>query len=564
MRGRNCRAESVNEREVDECDFLIVGSGAAAVCAALAIRALGKRPLIAEKTDLFGGSTALSGGIVWVPNNPVSLRAGVADTPALARTYLDACAGPVTRSSTRARRDAFLAQGPHTISFLEQRGMCFAHSEGWSDYHEGEFPGGLERGRSLEAPVFNLNRLGEWSGRLRRSRGAGDIPVSVREIGAIGLGGRTWASRFAYARAGWRLIQRKLGRHLLARGGSLQGRLLKLALDNDIPIWLEAPVTQLLEQNQRVVGAIVRRHGSDLQVTARSGVLIDAGGFARNRSMRETYSRPPAVGDWTAANPGDTGELIGMAQSLGADTDLMEEAWWIPASFMPDGGILFNSPRDMAKPHCILVDSRGNRYVNEAASYVAAGLAMFERHKIVPAIPSWLVMDKQNREKYAMGLARAGDPPADWIDRGYMIGAASIGELAIKCGMDKDRLSATIERFNGFARAGRDADFHRGDSAYNRFWGDPTMKPNPSLGTIEKPPFFAIKIYPADVGTSGGLVADEHARVLRPDGSPIVGLYATGNSTAALVGRSYPGAGASIGASMVFGYVAARHAAAAP
>jgi 3-oxosteroid 1-dehydrogenase len=516
-------------------------------------------PLIVEKASVFGGSTALSGGVVWIPNTPVMRRAGVEDTPEKGRAYLDACAGPYAPGSTKERREAYLVEGPAMVAFLEKEGMQFAYLDGFSDYHEGELPGGLARGRSLGGEIFVLNELGDWLPKLRRAAGLQEIPATVPEVGQLVLSGRTWKSKWTYAKIGWRMFQRKLGRLVVASGASLQGRLLLLAKNAGIRIWLNAPLAQLIRLDDRVAGAIVRRDGRDVRIRARHGVLLDAGGFARNPDMRKAMSRVPHS-QWTVANEGDTGEVMRMATELGAATALTQEAWWIPCSFPADGSINWHNPVDMGKPHAIFVDQGGNRFVNEATSYVAVGLAMFARDKIVPAIPSWLILESRHRNRYRMGAAAAGKTPEDWLETGYMKRANSIDDLARQCGIPAAQLQATIERFNKFAAAGRDDDFGRGASAYNRFWGDPTNKPNASLGAIVEPPFYAIKTFPADVGTSGGLVADEHARVLDREGRVIPGLYAAGNITASVMGPSYPGAGASIGASMVFAYIAAGHA----
>jgi 3-oxosteroid 1-dehydrogenase len=550
----------VASRSWDEVyDVIIVGSGAGAVTAALRAKRLGAAPLIVEKAAVFGGSTALSGGVTWIPNSPTILRAGVDDTPEKARLYLDACAGPHAPGTTRERREAYLAQGPDMIGFLEAEGMRFAFLDGFSDYHEGELPGGLARGRALGGKLFALNELGDWLPKLRRASGIQEIPASVPEVGQIVLGGRTWASRIAFLKVGWRMMQRKLGRLVVAAGASLQGRLLLLAKKNDLAIWLDTPLTGLVSEDGAVTGVIVRREGREVRIQARAGVILDAGGFARNPEMRANMSRVPHS-NWTVANEGDTGEVLRIATDLGADTAMTQEAWWIPASFLPDGSIQWHNPIDMGKPHAIMVDQGGSRYVNESTSYVRVGLAMFERDKTVPAVPSWFIVESRHRDRYRMGIAAAGKTPEDWITSGYMKRAGTIEDLARQCDIPPEKLRSTIERFNGFADSGRDADFQKGESAYNRVWGDPTNKPNPSLGKIEKPPFYAVKVYPADVGTCGGLVADEHARVLDRAGNPIPGLYASGNITASVMGPSYPGAGASIGASMVFAYIASAHA----
>ncbi|MDB5714524.1 MAG: FAD-binding protein [Sphingomonadales bacterium] len=542
-----------------EVDLVIVGSGAGAVTAALRARRLGKTPLIIEKADVFGGSTALSGGVVWIPNSAPLLRAGVDDSIEKGRAYLDACAGPYAPGTTRERREAYLGKGPEMVSFLEAEGMEFDYLDGFSDYHEGEYPGGLARGRSLGGKLFALNQLGDWLPKLRRASGLQEIPATVPEVGLIVLSGRTWRSRLTFVKVGWRMIQRKLGRLLVLAGASLQGRLLLLAKKAGLQIWLGAPLSALVREEGAVTGVVLRRDGRDFRVRARSGVLLDAGGFARNPDMRANMSRVPHS-QWTVANEGDTGEVMQMATDLGADTAMTQEAWWIPASFLPDGSISWHNPIDMGKPHAIVVDQSGSRYVNESTSYVTVGLAMFERDKTVPAVPSWFIVESRHRDRYRMGVAPAGKTPEEWITSGYMKRADTIEDLALQCDIPAAQLRNTVDRFNGFAAAGHDADFGKGQSAYNRVWGDPTNKPNPSLGKIEFGPFYAVKIFPADVGTCGGLVADEHARVLDKAGQPIPGLYAAGNITASVMGPSYPGAGASIGASMVFSYIAADHA----
>lgn len=540
-------------------DLIVVGSGAGAVCAALLAQSRGLRPLIVEKTDKFGGSTALSGGIAWIPANPVMTRAGVTDSEQQASQYLDACAGPPGKGSSRARRAAFLREGPRAVEFLEQCGMQFVHCEGYSDYHEGEYPGGLARGRAFEAKMFDLRELGSWAGRLRRHEGAFGVPISVAEMAQVALDGRTLKSRAAFMKVGWRMMRNRLGKQLVRMGAAFQGRLLAIALQRNVEIWTSAAVTGLLTHDGAVVGVKVSKDGREQPLCARRGVLIDAGGFSHNTAMRAAHLRAGADTAWTVANPGDTGEMQLMAMQLGAATAMMDEAWWIPSSRLPNGTFVFNNPLEMAKPHCIMVDGSGERYVNEATSYVALGINMYERHKSVPAVPSWLILDSRHRSKYRWGGVRRGVPPAEWIASGYMKKSDTVAGLAAQCGLDSVRLRATVERFNRFARAGVDEDFARGVSAHHRFWGDPTQSPNPSLGTIEKPPFYAVAVHVGEVGTAGGLVTDEHARVLKQDGSPIAGLYATGNSTASVLGRSYPGPGASIGASLVFGYIAAEH-----
>jgi len=540
----------------ESADVVIVGSGAGSVCAALVVRDAGLRPLIVEKDAQIGGSTALSGGVLWVPNNPVMKRAGVRDSYEDAKAYLDACAGPYVSGSTPERRHAFLVEGPKMVEYLERHGMQWVHAEGWSDYHEGEYPGGVARSRSLVAQIFDMRRLGSWRNLVRRSLRP---PLRLYEASDLFLWGKTWRSKVAMARVAWRLMLRRLGFDLVGTGMAVQGRLFEIALRAKIPLWNEALVTGLITEGARVAGVLVRRHGRDVRVRAERGIIIDAGGFARNAAMRQQYQPKPTSVDWTNSNPGDTGEVIQMAMALGAAVAIMDLSWWNSVSLRPDGTRSINV-MDIAKPYAIVVDAKGQRFVNEATSYVAVGIAMYQRQQQAQAVPSWAIIESRHRRDYGWGGVKPGPPPQEWLDSGYMIKAQTIEDLADRCGIDALGLKATIERFNKFARDGVDHDFGRGKSAYSRFLGDPTVKPNHSLGAIEQPPFYAVKIFPGDVGTAGGLVTDEFARVQRKDGSIIPGLYATGNSTATVVGRSYPGAGASIAAAAVFGYIAAKHA----
>ena len=539
----------VNEWD-ESYDFVIVGSGAG-MSAALVAKTMGKRALIIEKTDKVGGSTALSGGVMWVPNNPVSLRAGVPDSMEQARAYLDACIGDSAPKYSGPRKEAYLVEGPKAIAFFESLGMKFVHAEGYSCYHENEKPGGMARSRSIEAEIFDLNELGEWEPHLRRRPVF--IPVHMHEVHYVGIMGRTLASKYHTAKVGLRLLRNKMGAKLAGMGLALQGRMLQLVLKHNIDIWRESPVTDFVVNEGRVVGVAVQRNGKPIRVQARSGVLVDAGGFSRNLDMRQKFGPQPASVDWTNSNPGDTGEMIGRMVELGAALGNMDQAVWTPVSLMPDGNRGIH-PGDMSKPYCIMVNEKGERFVNESTSYMSLGQAMYRQK-----VPAWYVMDNRFR-RYRWAGYPAGEPPAAWLASGYMKKGNTVEELAKQCGIDSAALRSTVDRFNEFARTGDDQDFNRGKSAYNRFWGDVTVKPNPNLGSIEQGPFYAVQAFPGDVGTFGGALVDEFSRVLKDDGTPIPGLYATGNATASFTGASYPGAGASIGPAYVFGYVAARHA----
>lgn len=538
-------------------DFIIVGSGGGSVPAALVMHDHGMRPVIIEKLPKIGGSSAFSGGVIWIPNNDHLNAEGGGDSPERSRTYLDGLIGDVGPASSPERRDAYIRYGPEMVRFLEHHGMKFLHAH-WPDYYDSE-PGGTAEGRSLCAPLFDINELGEWKDKLASFPLTADMPIASRDSVNVFLMKTTWRGKLTVAKVLLRILQKKLFRkELRGAGNALQGRLFQIALRKNIPIWTESPVTDFLVENDRVVGVVVDRHGATIEVRARLGVLVNAGGFSRNLAMREKYQPKPTSVDWTVVNPGDTGDMIQAGMRLGAATDLLDESWWLPSSYAPDGRFMaFHSPNDIGKPHCIVVDGKGQRFANESCAYMEFGQRMYA----AGAVPAWAIFDSNHRRKYPWGMALPGKPPKDMLASGYLKRFDTLEALAAGCGIDPVGLAATIARFNGFARTGVDVDFHRGESAYNRYYGDPNIKPNPNLAPIERAPFYAVALYPGDVGTAGGILADEYARALRPDGSVIQGLYVTGNSSAAVVGRCYPGAGASIGPSMTFGYIAARHAA---
>ena len=534
-------------------DFLIVGSGGGSMCAALACKDLGKTPLILEKAEKVGGSTAMSGGILWIPANPLMLKAGVKDSFEQGLAYMNAVIGDKPGSSA-ARKRAYLRTGPKIVQWLQGKGVQFVYCDGWSDYYD-ELPGGQPRGRSVGMTLFDVRKLGRWKDRLRR--GPMPFPVQGNEGQRLTLAKRTLDGFLLAMRVGWRMFMVRLfGKELAGSGAAIQSWMLSTALKAGVEIRPETPVLDLVVEDGRVAGVLAERQGRPLRIRARDGVLINAGGFAHNAEMRRQYGPQPSSTAWTHANPGDTGEMIQAAMRLGAEVRNMDQAIWLVTSLLPDGRRAIHA-NELGKPHLIVVDRRGERFTDEACSYMETGQKIYENK----AVPCWAIMDGRHRESYNWAKMPPGVNPPDWAASGYMKRADTLEELARKCGVDPAGLKATAERFNGFVAAGEDLDFHRGARAYDRYWGDPTYKPNPCLGTIEKPPFYAVELYPGDVGTYGGVMTDENGRVLREDGTAIEGLYATGNSTASVTGVRYPGAGASIGASFVFGYRAARHAA---
>jgi 3-oxosteroid 1-dehydrogenase len=554
-------------------DLVVVGSGAGSMCAALVAADAGLTTAVFEKQAKVGGSTGLSGGVLWLPNNPLMQRDGVEDSYEDSRRYLDAAVTYDGPGTTPARREAFLTSGPEMITFLEKRGMLFERAEGYCDYYD-ELPGGSVHGRTVHVKLFDINELGEWRDRLAVFPGR-PLRVSVEEVPQLTLVKRTWKARRVAMRVGIRYIVGALRRqNLRGAGAAMQGRMLQLALRAGTSVQPETPVRELIIEGSRVEGVVIERNGRRVPIGARRGVLINAGGYSHNAAIRDAHGPAPAATRWTLANAGDTGELLNMAMDLGAATDCLGESWWMftslgPGEVPPKGAVakdgtpaLFGHHFDISLPHVIVVDQDGNRFTDEAGSYMENGHRLYERQRQTGrAVPAWAIIESRHRKRYLWGTNLSGTPK-EWLDSGYLKVAHTIDDLARVCGIDEAGLRRTVDRFNDFARTGVDSDYGRGGRAFDRYHGDPTNKPNPSLGAIERPPFYAVAIYPSDVGSAGGLVTDADGRVLRQDGTVIEGLYATGNSTASVMGRTYPGAGASIAPSFVFAYRAAQHMAA--
>jgi 3-oxosteroid 1-dehydrogenase len=354
-------------------------------------------------------------------------------------------------------------------------------------------------------------------------------------------------------------------RQILTNGASLIGQMLKVLIDlgdGRPALWINTAMDDLIVEDGRVVGARIVRDGSPLTIEARKGVLLAAGGFGHNADMRRRYSGDqPNEAKWSIANAGDTGEVLQTAMRLGAKTDLLDEAWWLPSVFIANGGAAAASlGSGRQRPGAIYVDSTGRRFCNESNSYVEVGKAMYANK----AVPCWMIFDDGYVHRYVTGtnpLKRNQNLPPELIESGAVKQGETLADLARQIDLPAGELAHTVQRFNQFAAKGLDPDFGRGQSAYNDCLGDPGYRPNAAIGPLDRAPYYATRVLPADVGTCGGVITNEHAQVLDEQNRVIDGLYATGNTTATVMGRTYPGAGASIASSMVFGYVAARHAA---
>ncbi|WP_199431808.1 3-oxosteroid 1-dehydrogenase [Qaidamihabitans albus] len=548
--------------EVVAADVVVVGSGAAGMTAALAAARQGLEVVLIEKAARFGGSTARSGGGVWIPNNEALRAAGIEDTPEAAREYLDAIVGDVVPAE---RREVYLAHGPDVVAFVhEHTPLRLEWVRGYSDYHP-EAPGGRAGGRSVEPKPLDGHVLGAELANLEPPYSAPPlgVPLTQADFRWLSLIARHPRGVLRLLRLGARgLAGRLTGKRLLSMGQALSAGLRAGLQRADVPVWLSTPMTGLHTEDGVVTGVYAERAGQRTLLRARRGVVLASGGFEHNDELRRKYQRPPIGTDWTVGAEANTGDGITAGLALGAATDLMDDAWWGP-SIPLTGGPWF-ALAERSRPGCLMVNARGERFVNESAPYVEAVHAMYGPGD-GPArnIPTWLVFDQRYRNRYMFtGLGPRQPLPGRWFKAGIAAKADTLAALAERIEVPADALTATVERFNAFARTGTDEDFGRGRSAYDHYYGDPRNRPNPSLGALELAPFYAVKIVPGDLGTKGGLRTDVHARVLREDGTVIEGLYAAGNASAAVMGRTYAGPGATIGPAMVFGYLAAQHIAA--
>ncbi|KIV99041.1 uncharacterized protein PV09_09216 [Verruconis gallopava] len=547
-------------------DILIIGSGGGGLTAALRTKALGLTPLVVEKSSLIGGSTCYSGGGLWVPNN--GLHHGVDDSVEEALKYMENLINPnyAGPASSRERKLVYLENASKMVLFLKNEGFKWVPSIGYPDYYP-QLPGGTAGGRSIEPEVFDLRKLGEWGKKLNINPAmpTGSLPMYTYEgpklVRAMcSLDGFGKAVQVFGLRKGYQWL---LGRKPVTLGTSLIAQLLFLCLKRDVTIWTEAGLKQLIVENGKVTGAIINRSGKDVVVEVKRGLLLGAGGFARNKEMREKYQEHPITNAWTSASPNDLGDAISAAMDIGAATELLDDAWWGPTIIDPRNGAPMFTLFERALPHSIVVDKSGQRFTNEAQSYTTFVHDQYERNRTTPAIPAYLIMDQQFRSRYVLANILPGKTlPRDVEESGLIVQGQKLHELAQKLDVDEEGLKASVKRFNEMVRKGRDDDFNRGGNEYDRFFGDPASKyaSNPSLGTIEKPPFYACKLVPGDLGTKGGLLTDVNARVIGRDGLIIRNLYAFGNTSASVMGRDYCGPGSTLGPALTFAYIAVNHA----
>ncbi len=553
-----------------ECDALIVGSGASGMACAISAALAGLSVVIAEKEPVFGGTTARSGGWLWIPGSALARERGFVEAPGAARAYL---AHETGSSFNAARVDAFLAHAAEAAEFFTTHtALEFDMPVAFPDYHA-EAPGGSKAGRSIVAKPFDGRQLGAHIHQLA------PVLPEMTVLGIMLASGRDVQHFMRVTRSfeSFLYVAKRLGRHFLdvlrhgrgmtlTNGNALAARLAKTVFDLEIPLWLASPVQRLIIEQGRVQGALVMREGRKVRVLARCGVVLACGGFPADAKRRASLFPHVAAGmahvsPSPAANSGD-GLALGESAGGVVDTTLANAAAWTPVSKVPrsDGssGVMPHFI-DRAKPGVIAVFADGRRFANESHSYhdfvqhMVAALAARGQSQ------AYLVCDHRALRTYGLGAVGPFPVPIGrHLRSGYLLRGQTIEELAARAGIDAGTLAATVAGFNREAASGRDPEFARGSTVYNRFQGDPLIKPNPNVAPLVRAPFYAMRIEVGDIGTFMGLCTDAASRVLDAHGTPIPGLLAVGNDAASIMGGNYPGGGITLGPALTFGYLAGR------
>jgi 3-oxosteroid 1-dehydrogenase len=551
-----------------EVDILVVGSGAGGLLSGLVAADNHADVLIIEKEELWGGTSATSGAGIWIPDSDNAKAEGFEDDTEDAFKYVRALSSDnVPDENIRA----YVENAAEMLRWMQANSSIRYMAFAYPDYHA-ENPGGSPTGYRTHLPLPMEGKYTDPSIRTLRH------PSPAASL----FGFINWDIAEAYTflyrpKFWWMTLLRMLKNYWLdlpfrftsdkdrrlTQGNALVGSLRLALIEKGVPLWLESPLQELIKEKGKVVGAVVNRRGKEWRIKARKGVILAAGGFDKNQEMREENAPLYQNAQYSGGTSGNTGDSIRAGQEMGAETMNMHSAWAAPVWYVPgeDRGRLCTMER--ALPGGIMVNQIGERYLNEAASYHVTGQQMARREQEHgDASPTWFVFDADYRRKYPAGPLLPVIP--DWLQEGAVQSilkkAKSIGALAEQIGVDPAKLEATVLHFNEGAAKGKDPDFQRGDAAYDKMYGDPSVTPNPCLAPIDKGPFYAMPLYPGDIGTNGGLKTNAKAQVVDGKDKPIGGLYAVGNNAASSMGESYPGAGVTIGPALTFGYIAARDA----
>ncbi|HOA99924.1 MAG TPA: FAD-dependent oxidoreductase [Casimicrobium huifangae] len=567
--------------QVEHCDLLVAGSGAGGLSTAVVAAHLGLKVIVVEKDSQFGGTTAWSGGWMWVPRNPLAVAAGIVESIDAPLNYLrhelgDGCNEPLVRT--------FLENAPHMVTFFrEQTALQFIDGNVIPDFH-GNSPDAATGGRSVCAAPFDGRQLGEHIRHLkpplRETAPWGMGIASGADIRHFFNAMRSWSS-FAYVTRRvlrhWRdRLLHGCGMHLV-NGNALVAALVRSALDRNVEIRLNTSLVRLVGGNQhvggRVTGAIIHSPHGDVEVRATRGVVLACGGFPHDIARKQQLlpHAPSGREHWSAAAGSCTGEGLRAGEEVGGSVSRNQAspAALAPVSLVPrPDGSLGHYPHllERAKPGLISVTRDGVRFTNEANSYYDFMTDLLRVCDGKPTVEAWLVCDHAFIRHWGLGAAKPAPLPLrPYLRSGYLKRGRTLAALATECGINASALTVTVARYNSQTAAGVDADFHKGETAYNRIQGDAKHGgPNPCMAPIEQAPFYAVRVVPGSLGTFAGLVTDNNAQVLDSSGMPIGGLYACGNDMNSIMGGHYPSGGITLGPAMTFGYLAARHAAALP
>ncbi|MGY6550857.1 MAG: FAD-dependent oxidoreductase [Erythrobacter sp.] len=537
---------------MDDVDVIVLGTGAAGMAAALAAHESGAKVVLVERFHRVGGTSAISGGVIWVADNPQMRAAGMADSREDALAYFRSLGHGDLVDETL---EAFVDHGPEALAFLESiEALKVAVLPGYPDYYL-DRPGAKPQGsRALDHDLFALGDLGDWAAKIYAIEEP--KPLMLRETP---LGGAT-------AMPPPQVLGERMERRQCGFGQAMVARLLKACLARGIEPMLGVATHRLLREGGRITGIAGEQDGQPVALTARRGVVIATGGFEWDADLRQTFLRGPVTAP--ASPPTARGEGLSLAMAAGAKLGNMTSAWWAPTLVTPDAPWASGESRaqiiliERTVPHSIMVNRSARRFCNEAANYSALG-GVF--HQFDPAsydyanLPAWLIFDAQYAARYPLGTRQPGQPMPDWVLR-----ADTIEGLADRIGLDAATLGETTVRFNANADAGHDPDFGRGTSAYDHFYGDRSREGTAvTLGAIREAPFYAVQIHSGLLGTNGGPRTDGQGRILGHDGAPIPGLLGAGNAIACPTGGIYAGAGGTLGPALTFGYLAGRAAASA-
>ncbi len=548
-------------------DVLVVGTGASGMSAAVTAAYEGLKVLVVDKAPVYGGTTARSGGWLWIPGTKLAKEQGISEPAGAARAYLQ---HETTTHFDAARVDAFIENGPKAIDFFtEKTCVQFDMPPVFPDYHA-EAPGGQPGGRSMVTRPFDARELGDYVSKL-----APPVPELTVFGMMLGSGKELWhfLRAFKSIESFW-YVAKRFGGHLvdvmrygrgmtLTNGNALAGRLAKAGMDLNIPVWLNAPVKKLIVEGDAVVGATVVRDGKPIEIRVRRGVVLACGGFPYDVERRkQLFPHAPTGREHFTPSPAlNTGDGLRLGESVGGwvDPTIPNAAAWCPTSVVQrkDGtqGVMPHFI-DRAKPGVIAVTTKGRRFTNEALSYHDFIQALVKACKGSSEVTCWLVCDHQHLREYGLGaVAPFPLPIGKHLKSGYLKRGNSLQELASVIGVPAASLQEEVEVFNRDAASGIDTKFSKGSTAYNRYQGDSLVRPNPCMAPILKGPFYAIKVVVGEIGTFAGLATDESCQVLSKDRQPVKGLYAVGNDAASIMGGNYPGAGITLGPALTFGYV---------